>query len=67
MEKREHVRFCKTAAGEFIATFGESSDDAPRERVRHSREPLEKTLRRVIREELGRASYGECESQFLSG
>jgi uncharacterized protein (DUF4415 family) len=27
-----------------------------RQHVRHSREPLEKTLRRVIREELGRAS-----------
>lgn len=27
-----------------------------RQHVQHSREPLEKTLRRVIREELGRAS-----------
>jgi uncharacterized protein (DUF4415 family) len=27
-----------------------------RQHVRHAREPLEKTLRRVIREELGRAS-----------
>jgi uncharacterized protein (DUF4415 family) len=31
-------------------------NDVLRQHMRHAKEPLEKTLRRVIREELGRAS-----------
>jgi uncharacterized protein (DUF4415 family) len=42
----------RAGAGSYQALINE----VLRQHVRHAKEPLEKTLRRVIREELGRAS-----------